>query len=117
MTVKSTRKENGVNPMEVDRVGHDHYTPCCTSGKVEETKLAAASKGEVTAKPCTMEPPKVGPQGSVEGVAEPSFLPELAHIEPPEYLLDPPGLAEEIPGELGGGRIRWGGGRTLAGWE
>ena len=66
MTVRSTRKENGVKPMEIDRVEvMITNSVAATRAKVERTKVAAV----VTAKSCPLEPLKAGPQGSVVGVA------------------------------------------------
>ena len=76
MTVKSTRKDNGVKPMEVDRVGVMISAKDATCAKVEMTKVAQVNAAAKLQAAKEAAAPKAGPLGLVESQARSLVLHE-----------------------------------------
>ena len=69
MTVKSTRKDNGVKPMDVDRVGVMISAKDSTCAKVEMTKVAPVNAAAKLQAAKEAAAPKAGPLDLVESQA------------------------------------------------
>ena len=76
MTVKSTRKDNGVKPMDVDRVGVMISAKDATCAKVEMTKVAQVNAAAKLRAAKEAAAPKAGPLGLVESQARSLVLHE-----------------------------------------
>ena len=76
MTVKSTRKDNGVKPMDVDRVGVMISAKDATCAKVEMTKVAQVNAAAKLQAAKEAAAPKAGPLDLVESQARSLVLHE-----------------------------------------
>ena len=80
MTVRSTRKDNGVKPMEVDRVGVMVSAKGATCAKVEMTKVAQVNAAAKLRAAKEAAAPKAGPLGLVESQARSLVLHETRDL-------------------------------------